>query len=412
MIEKLQILMRQSKQSNIVQAESKLKIVLTGGGSGGHITPLLAVAEELKKLKPEAKLIFIGQKGDRLSDVPAKHKLISSAYFVRAGKFRRYHGEGIKQLLDIKTMFKNIRDFFYVIVGVWQSLKLLKKIRPDIIFVKGGFVGVPVGLSAAWLHIPYVTHDSDALPGLANRIISRWAAAHAVALPKDAYSYPKDKTFTVGVPVNAKFRPVSSGLQKEYKKKLGLKPDGKVLLITGGGNGAQRLNEAITEISPILLNSSPELYIIHATGREHEQAVKTGYAQQLKDKSLLKRINVKGYFVDDLYINSGAADLIVTRAGATNIAELAAQHKACIIVPNPILTGGHQLKNAKYLTDFKAAIIFDDNDLANKAQDLARVILDLLNDSKRLQNLGENLAHFAKPRAAKELAELLIDTIA
>src|SRR5665213_2594114 len=169
---------------------SRPTIVLTGGGSGGQITPILAIADELKQLQPEARLVYIGQTGDLLGDIPSQHPSIDEVFTVRAGKFRRYHGEGFKQLLDVVTMAKNIRDFFYVIIGFWQSRRLLKQLKPAVIFVKGGFVGVPVGLAAATRQIPFITHDSDPIPGLANRIIARWAVMHAVALPKDIYPYP------------------------------------------------------------------------------------------------------------------------------------------------------------------------------------------------------------------------------
>src|SRR3989344_3734702 len=109
-----------------------MTIILTGGGSGGHITPVLAVANELKKSHPEAHLIYIGQRGDSLADIPQRHPAIDKVYTVRAGKFRRYHGGLFRQLFDVPTIFKNTRDFFFVIIGIFQSIKLLKKIKPDV----------------------------------------------------------------------------------------------------------------------------------------------------------------------------------------------------------------------------------------------------------------------------------------
>ncbi len=399
-----------SKRLNIAPlADKKFTLVLAGGGSGGHITPALVVAEELKKLVPHAQLVFIGQTGDKLKDIPNKHSSIDEVYTVRAGKFRRYHGEGIKQLFDIKTWMKNMRDFFYLIIGIRQSYKLLKKLDPAGIFIKGGYVGVPVGLASAMLKIPYVTHDSDAVPGLANRIISHWAKAHAVALPKNMYKYPSQKTFTVGVPISSKFQPVSDELRANYKKQLGLKPGAKVLFVTGGGMGAQRLNEAVAKASVKWLSSNPELVIIHATGPALESSTNELYDRQLKDAKQRLQVITKGFFVDDLFVNSGAADIVITRAGATNIAEFAAQHKACIIVPNPQLTGGHQLKNAKYLTNQKAAIIVNDKDLSLKPEQLITAVQELLDNPKKRSDLGEELGRFARPRAAKELAELLLE---
>ena len=230
-----------------------MKIVLTGGGSGGHITPILAVADELKELNPDVELIYIGQKGDRLGDIPRQHMSISKAYTVRAGKFRRYHGQGILQFFDISTLLKNIRDFLLLIIGTWQSLRLLKKLRPDVIYTPGGFVGVPVGVAARLRHVPFVTHDLDATPGLANRINAKWASVHVVSMPKQLYPYPQKKTEYLGVPVGAGFKHVSPEAKLAYRKEIGLDEFEKVLLVTGGGLGAKRINEAVIKLAPALL---------------------------------------------------------------------------------------------------------------------------------------------------------------
>ena len=207
-----------------------MKIIVTGGGSGGHITPTLAVVHELKRLRPDAQITYIGQTGDPLLDVPQQDKNVSAVLSIRAGKFRRYHGAGWRQLFDVETLYKNLRDVVLVLVGIGQSYKLLGKLRPDIIFIKGGFVGVPVGLAAAMRGIPFVTHDSDALPGLANRVIARWAKVHAVALPKEVYAhyYPAGKTVTVGVPVSHNFHRVSASEDKDWRAEVGLPTSGKV----------------------------------------------------------------------------------------------------------------------------------------------------------------------------------------
>lgn len=380
--------------------------MMTGGGSGGHITPILAVATELKKLRPDTQIVYIGQKGDALGDIPTKHPAIDQVYAVQAGKFRRYHGEGFRQLLDVPTMLKNIRDAFRVLVGISQSRKLLKSIKPDVIFVKGGFVGVPVGLAAANLHIPFVTHDSDAIPGLANRIISRWATIHAVALPKEVYAYPSDKTVTVGVPVAGNFQKVSAKDKDVFRKELGIVPEAKVLFIIGGGLGAQRVNLAVAEAMPHLLHEFRDLQVIHGVGRANERAIQQLYLTVLSTAEQ-GRVIVKGY-IDDVYRYSGASDVIITRAGATNLAEFAVQGKACIVVPNPLLTGGHQVKNARYLQDKQAAVVVTEYELQENPNVLAGRASALLKDEARLNELAANLSAFARPNAAKELAELLL----
>jgi UDP-N-acetylglucosamine--N-acetylmuramyl-(pentapeptide) pyrophosphoryl-undecaprenol N-acetylglucosamine transferase len=384
-----------------------MKVVVTGGGSGGHITPLLAVAHELKQLQPNVEVIFIGQKGDSLADVPAENQDIDSVHLIRAGKFRRYHGEGAKQLLDLPTLAKNVRDAGYVVAGIQQARRLLKQLRPDVIFVKGGFVGVPVGLAASALKIPYVTHDSDAMPGLANRIIARGAAKHAVGLPKEIYDYPPDKTVTVGVPLSRSFKPFTAAEKHDAREQIGVDPKGKMILVTGGGNGALRLNNAVAVCVRELLDRYKNLTIVQIAGRAHEASLRQRYKQDLPP-ALQKRVIVKG-FVTNMYLYSGAADVVVTRAGATIMAELAAQGKACVVVPNPQLTGGHQVKNAKVLAERSAIRLVTEDKLKLDDHALMPQLVDLIDRPERAVQLGKNLGRLAQPDAAKHLAMLLLE---
>lgn len=384
-------------------------IVLTGAGSGGHITPILAIAAEIKHQRSDCQLVYIGQRGDKMGGIPAAHPAIDKVYAVRAGKFRRYHGEGWRQLLYIRTWLLNVRDFFYVLAGIYQSRRLLKAIRPDVVFIKGGFVGVPVGLAAAGLRIPYVTHDSDAIPGLANRIISRWAVRHAVALPPEVYNYPASKTVMTGIPLRADFVPVTGSLKQDYRKKLELPAKAKVLFVIGGGLGSQRVNQAVTDAVPHLLREFPDLRILHAAGRANAASVKSAYQEKLS-KAERGRLKVLGY-IDDVYLYSGAADVVITRAGATNLAEFALQGKACIVVPSPFLTGGHQLKNARYLAEQGAALVLDESELAADPNRLAALASDLLGKPASQRAMANRLAGFAKPDATRELARLILNEV-
>lgn len=388
----------------------RMRIVMSGGGSGGHITPILAVADALKVERPDCEIIYIGQRGDGLADIPAHHPTIDAVYSVRAGKFRRYHGEGFKQLLDVPTMVKNGRDAGYVVAGVAQCLQLLKRLKPDVIFVKGGFVGVPVGLAAARLGIPYITHDSDAIPGLANRIIARWASLHTVALPKEIYSYPAAKTLTVGVPIAQEFRIYTPAEQVKIREQLGLSGQGRVLLVAGGGLGAQRMNNAVIAGIPGILNAYPDLRILHQAGRALQEEVSKNYNSILgpNDRS---RVQVFG-FVTNMFALAAAADVVVTRAGATNIAEFAAMAKPCIVVPNPQLTGGHQLKNAQALAERQAVVVLDDAAIAKDTSALSNAITRLLASPAEATALGQRLYGLAQPDAARRLAVVLLEEVA
>ncbi len=383
---------------------------MTGGGSGGHITPLLVVARELKQLRPDVQIVYIGQKGDGLADIPAADQNIDEVRVVRAGKLRRYHGEGFKQLLDFHTMALNLRDIFYVAAGLWQSFWLLKRERPDVIFVKGGFVGVPVGLAAAVLRIPYITHDSDALPGLANRIIARWARKHAVALPVDIYNYPKEKTVMVGVPISHEYQPFTAAQVIAAREQIGVPVKGRLLLVTGGGLGAKRLNDAVAICLQELLDRYPDLSVVQLAGRKLETDLRQLYKSLLKPADL-KRVHVKG-FVTNLHLYSGAADVIITRAGATSIAEFAAQRKACIVVPNPMLTGGHQTKNAKVLQERAAIKLVTEDKLKKDDHALMPPLVELFDNPAKAAMIGKALSEFSEPDSAKRLAMLLLEEAA
>ena len=384
-----------------------MTIVLTGGGSGGHITPVLAVAAELKRVKPEVKLIYIGQRGDSLGDIPAQDPHIDQAFTVRAGKFRRFHGEGLKQLLDLPTILLNIRDVFFVVIGIFQSWRLMRRINPDVVFSRGGFVSVPVVVGAKLRSIPYITHDSDLTPSLANRIIAPWAKLHAVAFAKELYPYPADKTITTGIPLNKHFKPVTDELKKRYRSELDIPANAKLVFVIGGGLGSQDVNSAVAEAVPHLLQDFQDLYVVHAAGRNNEVELRSKYEGSIEPKDL-KRLQVHD-FIQDVYRYSGAADIIVSRAGATNLAEFAMQGKACIVIPSSFLAGGHQLKNAEYLEEQGAAIVLSLNDLIADPNRLARQISDLLHEPGKRKKLGIELAKLAQPNATQQLAQLILE---
>ena len=378
---------------------------MTGGGSGGHITPILAVAHELKTLAPDTEIVYIGQRGDALSDVPAADPNIDEVHTVWAGKLRRYAGEGWRQLLNVREQWLNVRDATRLVRGVWQSYWLLRRLQPDAVFTRGGFVSVPVAIGAHLNRIPYITHDSDVVPSLANRLIARWAHTHAVALPAELYPYPKAKTVTVGVPVSGAYQPVTAGLRQRYREQLGLEY-GRIVFLTGGGNGSRTLNEALAANARYLLGTFPDLAIVHVAGRALEAETNAAY-DALKLGAARNRVKIYG-FVTDQYVYSGAADVVVGRAGATTLAEFAQQQQACIIVPAPHLTGAHQVKNTQALAK-DGAIVQMTEDQIEQPERLGRMLGELLTDDKRRLQLAHSLAAYAHPHAAAELAALILE---
>jgi UDP-N-acetylglucosamine--N-acetylmuramyl-(pentapeptide) pyrophosphoryl-undecaprenol N-acetylglucosamine transferase len=380
-----------------------IKVVVTGGGSGGHITPVLAVAAALKAVDPTIEIIYIGQKGDRLADIPAGDPNISAVYTVRAGKFRRYHGLGMRQLFDVKTLFLNVRDLGYIAIGLMQSWRLMRRLRPQITFTRGGFVSVPVALGGRLCGVPYITHDSDSTPSLANRLIARWASLHAVAFDPKTYPYPLDKTTMVGIPLSPDYQAVTPSLQADYRRHIGVPTTGRMLFVTGGGNGAHQLNQFVLAAAPQLLKRYPNLTIVHVAGRALETALSESY-DKLLSTSERQRVIVKG-FLDNLYRYSGAADVIIGRGGATNMAEWAIQSKACLIIPSPQLIWN--VKNNQQLAKLGAVLQLTELQAEQEGR-LAQLVAELLDSSEQRARLSNTLQTLAKPHAAQDLAAILI----
>lgn len=375
-----------------------MKILLTGGGSGGHITPLLAVAHELKRIQPNIVIIAACEKNGKFASLYERDGNFEQVWQIAAGKFRRYAGESwLRRLTDIRTMYLNFRDIFRTIRGYRQAKWLLKRERPDIILIKGGFVAVPIGLAAARLKIPFITHDSDSTPGLANRIIGRWARLHATGMPEELYMYPRNKTVYTGVPVSDKFTGTEKGQARQV---IGLKDAEMIVAVIGGSQGGSQLNDDMVSIAPQLMERFTDLGIAHIAGPAHQKTVRDAYSRALGGRA--EQVVVTG-FVDNVYDYTGAADVVVSRASATAITELGIQEKATILVPGR-LAGGHQHKNADYFKAHDAALEVESGD----REGLLRAICELLENSSLRELIAANLHEVIKPGAAEKLAKLVL----
>lgn len=319
---------------------------------------------------------------------------------VRAGKFRRYHGRSkAAAVLDVPTNARNARDAVYTGVGWLQSRRLLKRLKPDVVFIKGSSVGVPIGKACQSLGIPYFTHDSDSVASLTNRLLSKDAVVHAVGLPLSFYSRSDEKLRYTGIPLSDAYRKVDAGLLATYRRQLEVPADALVLTVTGGSLGAAGLNEAVAAVVPRLLEQFPELYILHQTGRAGSPY------SELADR-WRSRVHEVTY-TDELAAFTGAADLVVARAGATTIAELAVQNKACVFVPGAHLTGGQQVQNGKFLAKHKAAVVVDES-AATDPEVFYETLAGLLRSKAQRAELSRSLGALAKADAAVELTDIIV----
>jgi UDP-N-acetylglucosamine--N-acetylmuramyl-(pentapeptide) pyrophosphoryl-undecaprenol N-acetylglucosamine transferase len=380
-------------------------ILAVGGGSGGHVTPALAVLDEIYRQNPTLKAYFLTDRKfyPQAKSILSKSPLKISCKKIFAGKFRRYHQVSwFRQLIDIPTVLRNMGDLLLVAVGFIESIVLLLRIRPNVVFAKGGYVCLPVGLAAKVLGIPIVVHDSDAHPGLTSRVLAKFAKAIGTGAPVENYPYPKELTHYVGVPVGVFNGPTTAVERERFKKSLGIKnPNKPLLLVYGGGLGSRNINLAVVEIAEKLLE---KVSIVHLTGQiNFEETV---------EKAIDHPDYIIKTFLPGITSIMAVADIVLSRAGATSLAEQAMLSKASIIIPSPYLTGGHQLKNAKVLQQAKAALVLEEDSIILNPNRLLKVVLGLVEHPEVRRDLGRKMHGLSKADAAVDMAALIVEAAA
>ena len=293
----------------------------------------------------------------------------------------------------------NIRDGFLVLVGIIQSTFKLILWRPDVVFTKGGYVCLPVGIAAKVLRIPLVIHDSDAHPGLTNRVLSKWATAIATGAPLEYYKYPKSISRYVGIPIAKEFHPFTKNEVLSARAQWGIDPDRPLIVVTGGGLGAQRINDTVALVLDDLLKIGSVVLVAGSA--------------QYDDMRALVPLNSKSFQLHP-FVSSGmaellgAADVVVTRAGMTTILELAALAKPTVLIPNGKLTGGHQLKNAEVYRSKDATIIVNEDQMIEDPKLLVDAVHLVIDDPEMAKSMAKRFNVFAKPNAARDVADMIL----
>lgn len=406
-----------------------MKILVIGGGSGGHITPAVAVAREILHQKPRAEVEFwtdfkYFRNVTRLTTESGvewgEEERSKKTPYIRvrripSGKFHRYSGWKLKDYfihfgITIKDLIiGNILGFFGFLAGLITAFCRLisKKNRPNVIFLKGGFVSLPVGLIAKRLKIPYIIHESDTVAGLANRILMKKATKVAFGMPiPEEIQKEHDNYVWTGIPVGPEFKSVSPTTQLSLKKAFSFNPDKPLVVITGGSQGSENLNEATRAILPELLKFTSVGLV---AGRKHYENMIDLKKYEDWDEASLESNFRMWEFNTTMNELMGAADVVVSRAGATTIAELASLKKAVILVPFAPLPGGHQVKNAERLVKAKAASMVNDREMVDKPEILFDEIHHLIKSPRLRADMADRLHAEARPDATKRLAELILE---
>ncbi len=365
-------------------------ILFVGGGSGGHIAPLLAVVEALLKLDPERPLHYVGTAADLQSPLLESLPAQVQRHAIVAGKLNRF--------LTVRQVGESAR----AVQGLWQADRLIARLRPAAVVAKGAYVSVPVVVAAARRGIPVFTHETDLIPGLANRIVARYARTIFTAFPADAYTQlPADHLLATGQPVRPVFYTTST------EDAAGLSVAGRVLsadlpivTVVGGSQGARDINELIIGAWSKLL---PQTQLVMLTGPSELSAVEA--AAERLPAELRERLFLTAFLTDSLPLVLKRSTVVVSRAGGM-FWELIAVRVPSILIPLPAAAQDHQRANARFLQQAGAVEVLDQEGLTGDG--LAERVLGLLQDSERRGALSGAMQRLDHPDAASRMAEHIL----
>lgn len=370
-----------------------MKILFTGGGTGGHIFPIIAIVREIKKiyLSEDIKIFYVGPKDEFGKMLLSQEGIKAKTIF--AGKIRRYS--------NWKSLLLNFIDIcFKIPLGIIQSFFYIFFLAPDLIFSKGGYGSMPVVLCGNFLEVPIFLHESDIAPGLSNRIASRFALEIFTSFPKTEY-FPVGKLILVGNPTR---REILIGSKEEAKILFKLTGEKPVILILGGSQGAQKINDTLLAILPEILK---EFEIIHQCGEKNLKDVSSEAKVELS-ASLEKYYHLYPFLREqELRRAYHAADLIISRAGSATIFEIAAIGKPSILIPISESAQNHQLKNAYFYSYTGATVIIEEKNLTPGF--FLEKLRYLFSHPEDMETMTKKAKYFAKIRAGKIIAAYIVN---
>ncbi len=354
------------------------RIIISGGGTGGHIFPAIAIANALKKKEPDVEILFIGAKGKmEMQKVPAAGYPIEALWI-----------SGLQRKLTIRNLFFPLK----VLLSLMKAKKIIKRFKPDIVVGVGGYASGPTLRVTSNRGIPTVIQEQNSFPGITNKLLAKKVKRICVAYEGMEKFFPKEKIILTGNPVRQEVIE-TTGKKRDALALFGLEPDKKILLIIGGSQGALSINKSIQKNLDFIVQN--DIQVIWQTGNYYYPT-----AIELSGNPASKGIRIVE-FIDRMDLAYAAADVIVSRAGAIAISEICAVGIPAVFIPLPSAAEDHQTKNAQALTEKDAAILIPDNEANEK---LAITVVNLMKDETKRKKLSENIARLAIRDAADRIA--------
>jgi len=359
----------------------KLKFILSGGGTGGHIYPAVAIANELKSRFPDAEFLFVGAKNKmEMQKVPQSGYNIEGLWIA-----------GLQRKLTLQNAMFPIK----LISSLWESRRIIKKNKPNVVIGTGGFASGPLLIMANNMNIPTVIQEQNSYPGITNKLLSKKANKICVAYENLERFFPKEKMILTGNPVRQDLIDIESK-KEEALKYFNLDSNKKTLLVLGGSLGARRVNQLIEkELKNI---NSLDVQIIWQCGKLYFEDYKK---YNSNDVQVLA-------FIDRMDLVYAAADIVISRAGASSVSELCIVGKPVLFIPSPNVAEDHQTKNAKSIVDKKGALMLKEAELDSQ---FCLVFEALLKDQGKQEQLSKNIKQLALPNATKQIVDEIVKLI-
>ncbi|MBX6376929.1 MAG: undecaprenyldiphospho-muramoylpentapeptide beta-N-acetylglucosaminyltransferase [Clostridia bacterium] len=366
-----------------------MRLLVTGGGTGGHIYPAIAVAQRVRQRHPSASVLYVGTPDGMEARLAVQAGLPFAAVEAGGlvGKRPREAWRGLRR----------------VVRGVVQAMGLVRAFRPDAVLGTGGYAAVPVAVAAILQRVPVVLQEQNAVPGVANRLLARRADLILVAYEEARRAFPRpDRVLVTGNPVRPE---VLAADRDEARRRLGLAPEDRLVLIFMGSRGSATVNRCVVEALPLLISSAAVLF---ATGRDHFGAVRHQFDQLRISLENIGKLWLVPY-LDDMASALAAADLVVCRAGAVTLAEVTARGLPAVLIPSPHVTHGHQLANAHALAAAGAATVLREEGLTGAV--LAAAVRHLLADEQALTTMAANSRAMGRPEALDAVVDAIFSLV-
>ncbi|MCR5758410.1 MAG: undecaprenyldiphospho-muramoylpentapeptide beta-N-acetylglucosaminyltransferase [Selenomonas sp.] len=367
-----------------------MNIIVSGGGTGGHIYPALTIMRTIEEKYPDTHFLYVGTNKGLEADIIPKENI----------PFTTVDIQGFKRSLSLANFVRA----GLAAVGVAKAMNVVRKFKPDAVIGTGGYVCGPVLMAASMLGIPTLIQEQNVVPGITNKILSKFVTRIAAGTPEAAQHFPTGKVVCTGNPIR---KEVLTAMREDGARVFGFDPTKKTVLISGGSRGARTINNAMVDVLVAAAKQS-EVQYLHVTGKLDYEDIIGHLAERGVNLAETPHIRVEPYLYN-MPEAMAMADLVVYRAGATGLAELTARGIPAILVPYPYAAENHQEHNARALERAGAAKVILNRDL--KSANLQRMLQELLTDEAELASMAKASRDLGKPQAAADIAQMVIDMI-